>query len=48
MHAARWIIVSILILVIVVTYSPFAKDELSQVWKDVSECVSRTTLDLNQ
>jgi len=39
MYTARWIVVSILILVIVVTHSPFANDEFSQVWRDVRPTV---------
>jgi hypothetical protein len=35
MFSTRLIIVSILVLVIMVTYSPFAGEEIGQAWKDV-------------
>jgi hypothetical protein len=40
MYTARWIIVSILLILLIgVTYSPFANDEFSQVWRDVRPTV---------
>jgi hypothetical protein len=39
MYAARLILVSIFVVVIVVTYGFFASEELSQAWKDVRPAV---------
>jgi hypothetical protein len=35
MHIARWIVISFLILAMVVTYSPLARGEVSELWAQI-------------